>query len=169
MGHSLDMAGEKRFTAAFEAHKHDVYDFALRMLGDTDSAGDVTQEVFIRLYRSLTDHSAILDLKSWLFICTRNLCLNYRRDRGREISLEDAPASRQPTVDQPDRSIDAVRKALAALDTKFREAIILREMEGFSYREIAHILQITVPAVRMLLYKARLALREKLKSTYPMR
>lgn len=161
--------GEERFTAAFEAHKDQVYNFTLRMLGDADSAGDITQEAFIRLYRRLTDHTAILDIKSWLFVCTRNLCLNYRRNRGREISWEDAPPSAEPTVGQPDGSVDTVREALATLDPKNREALILREMEGFSYREIARILQITVPAVRSLLYKARLALREKLKSRYPMR
>lgn len=169
MDDQTNITGKRLFTAAFEAHKNHIYDFALRMLGDADSAGDITQEAFIRLYRSLTDHTAIVDIKSWLFVCTRNLCLNYRRDRGREVSLDDAPASAEPTTAEPDSRIQAVRIALAALDSGYREALILKEMQGFSYQEIGRILQITVPAVRSLLYKARLALREKLESTYPTR
>lgn len=161
--------GEKGFAAAFKAHKNHIYDYALRMVGDADSAGDITQEAFIRLYRSLTDHTAILDIRGWLYVCTRNLCLNYRRRRGREIPLADLPIHSEPMTPGRNPRTDAVRKALAALDKKYREALILKVMQGFSYREIAHILQITVPAVRSLLYKARLALRDKLESTYPMR
>lgn len=137
-----------------------MYDFALKMVGDADTAGDITQEVFIRLYKSNSNHTAISNVKNWLFILTRNLCLNRIRDSRRQVSLDAVPE----TEIQVDCSADSrhiiLQKAMYALAPDLREALILKEYQGFSYIEIGGILGITVPAVRSLLYRARVALKE---------
>ena len=153
-------SNHQQFTELFLLYKDRTYDFALRMLGDAHAAGDVAQDVFIRLYEHQSNHHRITDVKSWLFIVARNLCLNQIRNRGRQVpldALEDQLAHANPALDPKQR---ALRLALASLESPYREALILKVYQGFSYQEIAEILGKTVPAIRSLLFKARSMLRE---------
>ena len=150
-----------RFEAFFHSYKHSVYDFALRMLGSSEAAADVVQEVFLRLHNTLSeDHSEIADVKAWLFIANRNLCLKSIRAKRSEAPLEAA----ENLPGEPDASLDPdhrdLRKAMTVLDPGHREALLLREYSGFNYQEIAGILEISLPAVKSLLYKARVELRD---------
>ncbi len=153
-------SNHQQFTELFHLYKDRTYDFALRMLGDTHAAGDIAQEVFLKLYQSQSNHDRIADVKSWLFVVTRNLCLNHIRNRGRQVpldALEDQLAQTNPAVDPRQR---ALRRALATLESPYREALILKVYQGFSYQEIAEILGRTVPSVRSMLFKARSMLRD---------
>jgi len=148
------------FKAFFARYKDALYDYALRMLGCPDNAADIVQEVFIRLYRTMQNGEVITTPKNWLYSVARNLCLNHIRDGKKNVSLErfaDIPAKDSPdTVDTKFH----LRQALSRLRDDYREALILKEYHGFSYAEIAAIMQVTIPAVRSLLYKARIALKE---------
>ena len=153
-------SNQQQFTELFHLYKDRTYDFALRMLGDAHAASDVAQDAFIRLYEHQNNHHRIADVKSWLFIVARNLCLNHLRNRGRQVpldALEDQLAQTNPAVDPRQR---ALRRALAGLESPYREALILKVYQGFSYREIAEILGRTIPSVRSLLFKARSMLRD---------
>ena len=153
-------SNHQQFTELFHLYKDRTYDFALRMLGDAHAAGDVAQDVFIRLYEHQSNHHRIADVKSWLFIVARNLCLNHMRNRGRQApldALEDQLVESNPAVDPRQR---ALRRALSGLESPYREALILKVYQGFSYREIAEILGRTVPSVRSALFKARSMLRD---------
>jgi len=158
-------SSHQQFTELFHLYKDRTYDFALRMLGDAHAAGDVAQDVFIRLYEHQSDHHRVADVKSWLFIVARNLCLNQIRNRGRQVpldALEDQLAHANPALDPKQR---ALRLALAGLESPYREALILKVYQGFAYIEIAEILGTTVPAVRAILFKARNQLRDELNRT----
>lgn len=148
------------FETIFQCYKNQTFDFAFRMLGDNDAAGDITQEVYIRLFKVLRNNSQIKDIKSWLFIAVRNLCLNKIRDGHKEISLDSIPNENLGYDNDPDTNRIVLEKSLLSLETRFREALILKEYQGFSYKEMAQILQITVPAVRSLLFKARMRLKD---------
>jgi RNA polymerase sigma-70 factor (ECF subfamily) len=152
----------QNFTELFHLYKNRTYDFALRMLGDDQAAGDVTQEVFLRLYQHQSNHSRIADVKSWLFIVARNLCLNQLRDRSRHQPLDSAEKHPAPADSAVDPRQRALRRALAALEPEYREVIILKMYQGFTYREIAGILGKTVPAIRSLLFQARSRLRDRI-------
>ena len=154
-----------KFTDVFNEYKNRTFDFAVKMLGDRDAAGDIAQEVFIRLYTKVTDHYRIADVKSWLFILTRNLCLNKIRDSRHEVPL-DAVSDTQEDYSDGDlqRQIE-LHRALQALEPEYREALILREYQGFTYKEISEILGTTVPAIRALIYRARCRLRETYRQT----
>ena len=157
-------SNHQQFTELFHLYKDRTYDFALRMLGDAHAAGDVAQEVFLKLYLSQSNHDRIADVKSWLFIVARNLCLNHIRNRSKQIpleQLEDQLVESNPAVDPRQR---ALRLALASLESPYREALILKVYQGFSYREIAEILGRTVPSVRSTLFKARSMLRDKMEN-----
>ncbi len=153
--------GQAKFEIIFHGHKHSVYDFAVRMLGSRDAAADVTQEVFIRLHKTLSENdNGIQDIRAWLFIVNRNLCFSRIRGRRPDTPLEVAeniPGDGDASLDPDHRDL---RKAMAAVDSRHREALLLREYSGFSYREMAEILEITEPAVKSLLYKARVQLRD---------
>ena len=153
-------SNHQQFTELFHLYKDRTYDFALRMLGDANAAADVAQEVFLKLYLSQCNHDRIADVKSWLFIVARNLCLNQIRNRRKQVPLEgieDQLVASNPTVDPKQQ---ALRLALASLESPYREALILKVYQGFSYQEIAEILGKTVPAIRSLLFKARTMLRD---------
>ncbi|MEW5923605.1 MAG: RNA polymerase sigma factor [Candidatus Zixiibacteriota bacterium] len=151
----------ERFNEIFHRHKDQVYGFAVRMLEDRDIAGDITQEVFLRLYKSIDANPAITNMRSWLFILTRNLCLNKIRDSKRVVSLDTMDVENLSGAETEDSNRAILRKAMLCLETRYREVLILKEYQGFSYSEIGEILGLTVPAVRSLLYKARMMLREK--------
>jgi len=148
------------FCIHFHENKDHIFDFALRMLGDKQAAGDITQDVFMKLFENRNRIREIQNIRGWLFISARNMCLNHLRDRRKVISMEeiDQEHSNDSAGDNPQLGI--LKKAMAELDDRFREAVILREFQGFSYSEMAEILQITVSAVRSLLFNARIRLRE---------
>ncbi|MFH2035948.1 MAG: RNA polymerase sigma factor [Candidatus Zixiibacteriota bacterium] len=155
---------KERFVELFDENKHKLYDYARRMLNDRDSAGDITQEAFIRLYNNLkNNHAEIKSPRNWLFIIARNLCLNKIRDSKKEINLEMADGHDELKYIDLDPKHIQLDKAMNSLDAQFREVLIMKEYHGFSYEEMASILHINVPAVRTLLYKARIALRDNFK------
>ena len=148
------------FLIVFQDHKNQIYEFASKMLRDESAAGDVTQDVFLKLYKNRKNIRTIGNVKNWLFIITRNLCLNRIRDRRKEIPIHSIPDENLGYDNNPDENRVVLEKSLLSLETKYREALILKEYQGFSYKEMAEILKISVPAVRSLLFNARIRLRE---------
>jgi RNA polymerase sigma-70 factor (ECF subfamily) len=153
----------KAFIETFRQYKNSIYLYSLKMLGDKDSAGDISQEVFFRLYTRQTENRAIGDVKSWLFIVARNLCLNYIRDHKRTSSLDAVTDNAGVATGTEEEQLRQLRRALLSLEPKYRETLILKEYQGFSYSEIAEITGTTIPAIRSLLYKARLQLKDAYK------
>jgi RNA polymerase sigma-70 factor (ECF subfamily) len=154
-----------KFLSLFRSNMNAVFGFACRMLNDHHAAEDATQEVFLRLYQSVLDGTDHRNPRSWLMVVTRNLCLNRLRETRRVVSLESL--DREPRRGDDNR-IEARRRldtALGQLDVRQREALILREFEGFSYAEIANMTDTTTAGVRSLLYRARVELRDILEKT----
>ena len=152
------------FKSIFQTNKDRVYNFALRMLDVPDRAADITQDVFIRFFEMLRDQRTIDNPVAWLIVSARNLCLNALRtsritrllnDLDEPVTINSVPESDQTRL---------VRLALRELEVSDREILVLREYERFSYDDISKMLNISIPAVRSRLYKARLALRGKFLS-----
>lgn len=153
------------FTQLFHLHKNHTYDFVLKMLGDKDAAGDVAQDVFIRLYEHQSNHHHIADVKSWLFIVARNLCLNHIRSHRKQQPLDSVSNSLDHSYSTNDTRLVTLRQAVGRLESPYKEGLILKAYQGFAYIEIAEILGTTVPAVRAILFKARNQLRDELNRT----
>jgi RNA polymerase sigma-70 factor (ECF subfamily) len=161
-----------------QAHQQRVVSTVAKMLGSETEAEDVAQLVFIRVWKSAPRYEPTAKFTTWLYKITRNLVLNKLRRRNRHSTLslqsvsgeDDRPqeiADRRST--SPDASLleeelqKAIESAIGALPEVQRMALILRRYDELSYEEIADVLELTVPAVKSLLFRARAELREKLR------
>jgi len=164
-----------RETAAFEelvrGHQHRVFGVALRMLGNAAEAEEIAQETFLRAHRSLADFRGDARLSTWLYAIASRLCLarlgagERRFARRSEGALEHLPA----LDGRPDAAVEqseveaALHRAIAELSDDRRIVVVLRDLEGLSYEEIAVALGLAPGTVRSRLHRARLDLKEKLE------
>ncbi|MFF1794517.1 RNA polymerase sigma factor SigE, partial [Kitasatospora sp. NPDC058263] len=158
-----------------EAHSARVYRLAYRLTGNQHDAEDLTQEVFVRVFRSLSTYTPGT-FEGWLHRITTNLFLDMvrRRQRIRFDALGDDAAerlaSREPSPAQhfSDTHFDAdVQQALDTLAPEFRAAVVLCDIEGLSYEEIAATLGVKLGTVRSRIHRGRSHLRAALKHRAP--
>jgi RNA polymerase sigma-70 factor (ECF subfamily) len=176
-------------TAAFECvvaeHSADVYALLYRMTSDAEEARDLTQETFLRAFQSIGRFRGDSNLKTWIYRIAINQARNRwrwwrRRRRDVTVSLDttddrsDQPLSNRLANDDaidPEQETLArereghLRAALLELKRPFREAVVLRDVEGFSYEEIAETLQISIGTVKSRLSRGRLELRRQLEGS----
>ncbi|HET9595558.1 MAG TPA: RNA polymerase sigma factor [Anaeromyxobacteraceae bacterium] len=157
-----------------ERHQGRVFRFGLKMCGSEDDAKDVLQETLIAAARSLRDFRGGSSLSTWLYTIARSFCIKQRRT-GKHApqhvaSLEDGSGEAQGVPDArraPDEEAAgaeveaALRGAIGALDPKYREVLVLRDVEGLPAAEVAEVLGLSVEAVKSRLHRARLAVRER--------
>jgi RNA polymerase sigma-70 factor, ECF subfamily len=151
---------ERAFTLIVRAYEVPVFNYVMRLVGDRSLAEDLTQEVFLRVFQGLPRFSLRSKFTTWLFQVTKNRVLdelraNERRPRA-NICLEDAPPLE--VVDAPFErleAIDAVWRAVECLNVDLKMALLLRDIVGMSYTEIADALEVTLATVKWRIYKAR--------------
>ena len=153
------------------AYQHRVFGVALRMLGNRAEAEEIAQETFLRAHRALPEFRGEARLGTWLYAIASRLCLNRlaapdrRLARGDDEALAAAP-SHEPdaaaTLERSERDA-ALREAIAALPEERRIVVILRDLEGLSYDEIAEVLALEPGTVRSRLHRARMDLKAKLE------
>jgi RNA polymerase sigma-70 factor (ECF subfamily) len=157
-------AGDRAaFDLLMRRHERLVLGTAYRLAGNLEDAQDVSQEVFLRLYRNL----ARLDtgnLAAWLYRVTVNVCHDARRRRANTVPVEDAPEP-AATGDPQQFAGEAERRALLlrslwTLSEKERAALVLRDLEGLATAEVARVLGSSVATVRSQISKARLKMRD---------
>jgi RNA polymerase sigma-70 factor (ECF subfamily) len=146
----------------FERHHLVVFRFLRRMTGDPSLAEDLTQEVFLRVVRSLDGYEERERETSWIFRIARNVLVDRHRSQAR--TPHDAPMHDAVVLARPAAQVLAtvVDQALSRLPDEERAAFLMREVGGLGYREIADATSATPDAVRMRIYRARVALREAL-------
>jgi RNA polymerase sigma-70 factor, ECF subfamily len=162
--------------ALIEVHQARVVGTVAKMLGDDVDSEDIAQQVFIRVWRSAARYQPTAKFTTWLFKITRNLVFNELRRRKRHpvtpLSHEEEEHFFQPADSagmSPDASLldselnDAVQLAIDALPETQRMAIILRRYEEMPYEEIGEVLNLSVPAVKSVLFRARAELRLQLR------
>ena len=158
-------ATERSFEKLYRRHVHAVYRYALAVLHNEADAEDVTQTTFLNAYRAFQRGERPHRPHNWLIKIAHNVCRQRFRDSSRrpqEVEFDEslAPAASQDT-DVP--TADEIRRALGFLAFNQRAALVMRELEGRSYAEIAQVLDLSVGAVETLLFRARRALREQLE------
>jgi RNA polymerase sigma-70 factor (ECF subfamily) len=156
-----------------------VYQLALHLLGDRQEALDVSQEVFLRVFRTLSQFRGQSTLRTWIYRIVVNQASNRqrwwrRRRRAQQVNLDEHTQTHGELADvrtfaQPDRLLqqhevsDRVWTALDRLPFDHRAAIVLREIDGLSYEEIASTLGVAVGTVKSRLARAREHLRDALR------
>lgn len=161
-------------TNAFEElvleYEKKVYNVALRMLNNSEDAADMTQEAFIKAYNSLSGFRGDSKFSVWLTRIVSNLCLDFLRSRNRRptVSLsmededgEDVQLDIADTSQSPEQLLErsltreSVRRGLQSLPEDYREILLLREIQGLSYDEIAAALDIEVGTVKSRIFRGR--------------
>jgi RNA polymerase sigma-70 factor (ECF subfamily) len=147
-------------------HRDGVFRYLRRIVGGSDAATDLTQEVFLRVSRAGVPDTTEIGRRAWVFRIARNLALNHVRDGRRrpvEVGLPDAvsPATQELG--------SALRHAIAALPALERDVFLLREIVGLRYDEIAAACDVTIETVRSRLHQARVALRASLGASLDVR
>jgi RNA polymerase sigma-70 factor (ECF subfamily) len=181
----LVLACQRREPQAFEElvkrHQRTVFALIYQLAPDWEDTTDLAQEVFIRVWRSINNLRNPASFRSWLTQIVTNLFYDELRKRPRKlptISMDDSADSEDgenPTRDIPDSSAmpeekvlnkevsEVIRQAMLKLPEQFRTAIVLREVEGLSYEEIAVITQTEMGTVKSRIARARTKLQELLK------
>jgi RNA polymerase sigma-70 factor (ECF subfamily) len=159
-----------------ERHQGLVLGTVARMLGSNSDVEDIGQQVFVRVWRSAARYVPRAKFTTWLLKITRNLVFNEMRrmKRHSQVSIQPEPgaeeiAIKDATVQAPDAALleqelqEAIEKAITELPETQRMAVVLRRYEDLSYDDIAQVLDLSVPAVKSLLFRARSELRTRLQ------
>ena len=159
------------FERLVETYEHQIYTLALRMRGSPDDAGDIAQEAFLAAWRGLPAFRGEAGFATWLYRLASNAAIDYlrrqRKQRG-ELSLDDeelgldavdaGPGPQDAAEGEEVRS--AVAAGLGALSEGHRQVLVLRELQGLSYEEIAAVLAVDLGTVKSRISRARSALRK---------
>jgi RNA polymerase sigma-70 factor (ECF subfamily) len=142
------------------AYETPVFNYVLRLVGDRTLAEDLTQEVFLRVFQGLPRFSLRCKFTTWLFQVTKNRVLDELRANERRprylVALDDvAPLEVLDAPIERGETVDALWRAIEALTTDLKMALLLRDVTGLSYTEIADSLEITLATVKWRIYKAR--------------
>lgn len=160
---------ERAFEELVRAHQRYVFNLAYRVLGDYNEAEDVAQEAFVRAWRGLPGFRGEARFTTWLYRIVSNLCVNrvprLRRDLEQTEPLHETMASPDPTpadlFDGEERRA-FLHGQLGRLPEKYRLVLTLRYLHGFSYAEIADVLQLPLGTVKTHLYRGRQTLAARL-------
>ncbi len=160
----------KEFERLVSEHEKMVYSIAYRMLNNHADAKDISQEVFFKLYINFESCKAFENIKSWIGRVTTNVCIDQLRKRKPIDSLDaqEEDWQLQSPMDGPELSLEkksfneAVDEAISRLPDELRAIIIMREMEGYGYSELAEFLRIPIGTVKSRISRARQMLRQAL-------
>jgi len=149
--------------------KNKLFRFAFRLLGSSEEAKDVVQEVFIKVWNGREQMDEIQNMEAWCMRITKNLSLDRLRSKQRKATdpieesfdIQNESLSPLETTELTE-SMNQINTFIAALPEKQRQVIHLRDIEGYSYNEICDILEIDMNQVKVSLFRARNAVREKL-------
>jgi len=158
---------DRGFERLYRAHVGDVYRYALALTGNAADAEDVAQMTFMNAYRALARGERPVKPQNWLIAITRNVCRQRFRQAARrptEVVYEEDVAEALVASDEAPSAAD-IQRALGYLPLNQREALVMRELEGRPYADIAELLGLSVAAVETLLFRARRALREQLEGS----
>ncbi len=180
----LKAGSEEAFGILIAQYHQPLFSLIARSLDDPVDAADITQEVFIKVFRSIRSFNGGSSLRTWLYRIALHEASNQRRwwsrHKRREITIdtplfdveEDAPTLAMLLADSHGTPLDhaeqselraAVEQALRALPEAFRTVVVLREMEGFAYEEIAEVLGVNLGTVKSRLTRGRHLLRDLLR------
>lgn len=164
------MGGRSAYQALVKRHLKAISHYAYRLLGNQKDTEDITQEVFLRLWTNAQKwNSDKSKLTTWLHRITHNLCIDYLRKNGRmqtqdnfDDEVADSPSSNNESIDDKSDKTKLLREALSALPENQRSALSLCHYQGFSNKEAAVIMNISVKALESSIARAKRSLREKL-------
>jgi len=182
----LQRRDEDAFREMIRTYQTDVFNLVFRMLGNREEAEDLAQEVFVTVFKSIDGFRGDSKFSTWLYRIAVNTCKNRFKYLSRRMYHAQAPldeisersmagrdggavVSLQAQINRPDKMLEglqmerAIQQAIASLEEDQRALIVLRDIQGLSYQEIAKITALPEGTVKSRLHRARMALKDKLK------
>lgn len=175
----LQAGSDEAFDYLVTYYHASVHNLVYGILGDKADAADVTQDVFVRVFRGIRGFRGSSSLKTWLYRVAVRQALNHRRwcwrHHRQQVSIDSDEEGLSRSFDPPDGKATPfeecaahemqakVRKALATVPPRFRSAVILRDLEGLTYEEIAEVLEVSVGTVKSRILRGRRILKENLE------
>ncbi len=170
---------EQAFEILVQRYKNPLVNFVYRFLGDYEICLDVVQETFIKVYRYKNSYTSIAKFSTWIYTIAGNLAkTEYRRRKRRNFFSINSYGENKETFDipderyRPDVAADSemkdkmIQKALLKVTQVYREVLILRDIQGLSYEEIAEIKGLTIGTVKSRINRGRAQLQKLLKDIY---
>lgn len=169
---------ESAFNELVNRYKRGVYTVIIRMVRNPDTANDLSQETFIKLYTSLSSYNPKYKFSSWLFKIANNLTIDYlRKNRPSLLSLDDTIETGKDTVsiqvpslgEDPLERVESldlgekIKEAIMDLPLDYRRVIVLRHVEEMTYEEIVDVTDLPLGTVKTLLFRGRCLLRKRLR------
>ncbi len=169
---------EGAFNELVNRYKRGVYTVIVRMVRDNETANDLSQETFIKLYRSLSSYDPEYRFSSWLFKVANNLTIDHLRKNRQKVYSLDAPVEAEDDqvgvqiASSGENPLDRVeslelgeqiKEAIMELPVDYRRVIVLRHVEDMSYEEIVEVTDLPLGTVKTLLFRGRRLLRKKLR------
>jgi RNA polymerase sigma-70 factor, ECF subfamily len=168
---------ERAWDAIVLQYRRKVFNVAYKFVGRHEEAEDLTQDIFLKIFRSLGTFDRRANFQTWLISVSRNLCIDHYRSVRKERQTIDrrvdpdelAPAAREPgpiaALEQQDR-VALLREALAALPESLRKAVLMRDIQELSYQEIAHRLQLPEGTVKSRINRGRTELARQIRKMH---
>ena len=170
---------ERAFEILVQRYKNPLTNFVFRFLGDYEACVDIVQETFVKVYRYKDSYSTIAKFSTWIYTIAGNLArTEYQRRKRRRVFSINSYGENKENYDIPDENYrpdvatdseikdEIIQKALLKVSNAYMEAVILRDVQGLSYEEIAEIMKITVGTVKSRINRGRAQLQEMLKDIY---
>lgn len=171
---------QEAFAALVEASQTKVYNLALRLTGSPEDAADLSQEAFLNAWKGLSTFHGESSFSTWIYRLTNNVCIDFLRREKRRRTISSAMSLNDDETDfanlVPDRAPSphsllegkelkaAIARGLDQLSDDHRQVLVLREITGLSYAEIAQVLGLEEGTVKSRIARARLSLRNLLRS-----
>ena len=168
------------FEIIVDRYKNRLLNFVFRFVKDYDVSEDIVQETFLRVFRKRRDYKAIANFSTWIFTIAGNLAKSElrRRKRWKFLSIDNY-GDEEWKIELPDNGIkpdraasvsildENIQNAIDSLKNKYKESLILRDIEGMSYKKIAEIVGVPVGTVKSRVNRARKQLQKKLRDHTP--
>jgi RNA polymerase sigma-70 factor (ECF subfamily) len=165
------------FEELISSYERRIYNYCLRMTNNREDAEDLTQEVFVRVYKSLKRFKGNSQLSTWIYRIAHNVCIDrYRKVKLTTVSLSQPKGSDdEREMELPARDFSPEEEAMrmelkkyllnsiSELQPKYRSVIVLRDIQNYSYEEIAEILRLPLGTVKSHISRARAALRQAVR------
>jgi RNA polymerase sigma-70 factor (ECF subfamily) len=182
---SMDDRLQREFDELVYRHYQQAYNLAYRLTGNAADAEDLVQEAFLRAYRFFDRYDRSMPFMNWFSRILTNLYIDEYRRRGRlrTVSIDEVYSGEDgeegTTMDLPDTApnplelalsneyLHAIQEGLQHLSPEFRIAVILADLEGYSYEEIAEITKTSIGTVRSRIHRGRKQLRDQIKKRHP--
>lgn len=174
--HQFQQGDIKAFEEIVQRYKNPLYNFTNRLLGDSVFSEDIVQETFLRVYRNKHRYHQIAKFSTWIYTIASNLAkTELRRRKIRKFFSISSKGSEERDYDLPDLSSDVekeidgvlkneiILREIGALPDHFRQAVILRDVQSFSYEEISGILKVPLGTVKSRVNRGRSRLQKRLR------